>query len=90
MNPPQEVQPDPSHAKGRAFRVGIGLIATSFGIWVLFVVIPFLPVSSEAKAGIAVVGWAISWTLFFIGSILAGNEGYAYLKLFVRKWFQKD
>jgi len=69
--------------------VGIGLIAASFGIFALFGVIPFLPVSSETKAGIAVIGWAISWALFFIGSLLAGNEGYSYLKQLIRRWFQR-
>ena len=69
--------------------MGIGLMATSFGIFALFLIIPFLPVSSETKAGIAVTGWAVSWLLFFIGSLLAGNEGYSYLKQFFRRWFQK-
>jgi hypothetical protein len=69
--------------------VGIGLIAASFGIFVLFGVIPFLPVSSETKTGIAVIGWAVSWLLFFIGSLLAGNEGYSYLKRLFRRWLQK-
>jgi len=48
-----------------------------------------LPVSSEMKAGIAVIGWAMSWLLFVIGSLLAGNEGYSYLKQLFRRWFQK-
>ena len=69
--------------------MGIGLIAASFGIFALFGVIPFLPVSSETKTGIAVIGWAVSWLLFFIGSLLAGNEGYSYLKQLFRRWFQK-
>jgi hypothetical protein len=46
-------------------------------------------VSSETKTGIAVIGWAVSWLLFFIGSLLAGNEGYSYLKQLFRRWLQK-
>jgi len=64
-------------------------MVVSFGNFALFGIIPFLPVSSEMKAGIAVIGWAMSWLLFVIGSLLAGNEGYSYLKQLFRRWFPK-
>lgn len=64
-------------------------MVASFGNFALFGIIPFLPVSLEMKAGIAIIGWAMSWLLFIIGSLLAGNEGYSYLKQLLRKWFQK-
>ena len=64
-------------------------MVASFGNFALFGIIPFLPVSSEMKAGIAVIGWAVSWLLFVIGSLLAGSEGYSYLKQLFRRWVQK-
>jgi len=64
-------------------------MVASFGSFALFGIIPFLPVSSEMKAGIAVIGWAVSWLLFVIGSLLAGSEGYSYLKQLFRRWVQK-
>ena len=87
--PHQEVGPAPLRPRERGFRVGIGLMVVSFGNFALFGIIPFLPVSSEMKAGIAVIGWAMSWLLFVIGSLLAGNEGYSYLKQLFRRWFPK-
>jgi hypothetical protein len=64
-------------------------MVASFGNLALFGIIPFVPVSSEMKVGIAVIGWAMSWLLFVTGSLLAGNEGYAYLKQLFRRWIQK-
>jgi hypothetical protein len=64
-------------------------MVASFGSIALFGIIPFLPVSSELKVGMAVIGWATSWLLFVIGSLLAGSEGYSYLKQLLRRWFQK-
>lgn len=87
--PHQEVGPAPLRPREKGFRVGTGLMVTSFGSFALFGIIPFLPVSSEMKAGIAVIGWATSWLLFVIGSLLTGNEGYSYLKQLFRRWFQK-
>jgi hypothetical protein len=64
-------------------------MVASFGNIALFGIIPFLPVSSELKVGIAVIGWAMSWLLFVLGSLLAGTEGYSYVKQLLRRWFQK-
>ncbi len=89
-NPMQKIAPQPIFPKGKAFWVGIGLMASSFGVFVLYLVIPFLSVSFEAKASIAVAGWAIAWGLFFIGTFLAGKDGYPYLKQLVRRRLRKS
>ncbi|MFQ5853591.1 MAG: hypothetical protein ACE5JU_23785 [Candidatus Binatia bacterium] len=65
-------------------------MVTSFGVFVLYLMIPFLPVSLKAKAGIAIVGWAIGWGLFLVGTLLAGKDGYRYLKQLVRSRFRKS
>ncbi|MFQ5990249.1 MAG: hypothetical protein ACE5K9_10085, partial [Candidatus Methylomirabilales bacterium] len=76
--------------KGRAFWVGIWLIGLSFGVFAFYPAIPFLSISLRAKATVAFVGWGISWGLFFLGTLLAGNEGYPYFKQLVRRRFGRS
>ncbi len=90
MNPLQKVNPTPGYPKGKALWTGIGLMASSFGIFPLYLVIPFLQVSFETKATIATAAWGLSWVLFFVGTLLAGKEGYPYLKQLVRSRFRKS
>ncbi len=90
MDQGEKPTPHPSHPKGIAFWVGIGFMITSFGVFVLYVIIPFVVPSAEEMATILVVGWIVSWGLFFIGTLLAGKEGYQYLKRRVRSWFRKS
>ncbi len=89
MDPMQKVDTNPAYPKGRAFWIGIGLMATSFGVFVVYLVIPFFPVSFKAKASIAIAGWVIGWGVFLIGTLLAGKDGYPYLKQLVRSRFRK-
>lgn len=55
-------------------------MALSFGIYLAYPAVPFLPISAWAKGGVAVGMSIVSWGMFFAGSILAGKEGLAYLK----------
>ncbi len=89
MDPVQKCEPDPAYPKGKAFWIGIWLIALSFGVLAFYVLIPFLPLSLKAKGGIAFVGWIISWGCFLLGTLLAGNEGYRYFKKILRERFWK-
>lgn len=89
MDPLHKAEPDPAYPKGRAFWVGITLIAMSFCVFALYAVIPFLSISLEAMATVAVVGWGISWGLFLVGTLLAGKDGYLYFKKLVRTRFRK-
>lgn len=85
MDESQRPGPEPLRFKGRRFRVGIALLATSFGVFGLYVVVPFLPLSVERKVFIVLVGSLISWCVFLIGTLLAGPDGYLYLKRLVRR-----
>ena len=85
MEPPRTPDPAPAPPKGRAFWVGIWLIALSFSIFALYPAIPFLSISLRAKATVAFVGWGISWGLFLLGALLAGSEGYPYFKQLLRR-----
>lgn len=84
MNPLQKVDPNPANPKGKAFWTGVGLMFSSFGVFLVYLVIPFLSVSFEAKASIAIAAWIFSWGLFLVGTLLTGKEGYRYLKQLVR------
>jgi hypothetical protein len=43
-------------------------------------VIALLPVPAEVRVAGAVVGSLVSWSIFALGTTLAGREGIAYLK----------
>lgn len=88
--PTRKAESDPAYPKGRAFWVGIWLIGLSFGVFAFYPAIPFLSISLRAKATVAFVGWGISWGLFFLGTLLAGNEGYPYFKQLVRRRFGRS
>ncbi len=90
MDPGHKAEPEPSYPKGITFWIGIGFMVASFGVFVLYLAIPFLPVSTEAMATMFVVGWIVSWGLFFLGTVLTGKEGYQYLKQRFRSWFRKS
>ncbi len=60
--------------------LGAGLMALSFGIYLAYPVVLFLPISGWAKGGVAVGLALVSWGMFFLGSMLAGKEGVAYLR----------
>ncbi len=68
------------HRAGFSFWLGVMLMALSFGIYPAYPVVPFLPISRWAKGGAAVGMSVVSWGMFFVGSVLAGKEGVAYLK----------
>lgn len=89
MDPHHKADLDLALPKGKAFWIGIGLMVMSFSAVLLYLLIPFLPVSSDTMLGMLVGGWVVSWGLFFAGTLLAGKEGYPYLKQLVRKQFQK-
>jgi hypothetical protein len=81
---------DPAAPRRTGYRIGIALMAMSFASLPLYLAIPFLPVSLEAKARLAFVGWVASWFLFLLGTILAGNEGYRVLLRYVRSFLRKS
>jgi hypothetical protein len=66
--------------QGLSFWLGVILIALSFGIYPSYPVVPFLPISAWRKGGVAIGLSAVSWGMFFVGSVLVGKKGVAYLK----------
>jgi hypothetical protein len=61
-------------------------MALSFGIYPSYPVVPFLPISVWRKGGLVVGLSAVSWGMFFVGSVLVGKKGVAYLK---RRFFER-
>ena len=51
------------------------LMALSFGIYPEYLVVPFLPISAWRKGEVAMGLSAVSWGMFFVGSVLVGKKG---------------
>ncbi len=90
MKPLEKFPPTYPNPNGRSFWIGIGLIIVSFVIMAFYFAIPFLPVSLNAKAGIVIAISALSWGLFFVGSLFTGKEGFPFLKQQVRTRFRRS
>ncbi|MGH7896332.1 MAG: hypothetical protein ACREQQ_00145 [Candidatus Binatia bacterium] len=71
--------------RGLLFWLGIGLIVVSFALYPAYGMIVMLPVSRGARAASMAAGWGISWSLFVVGSLLAGKEGVELLREHVAK-----
>src|SRR6266852_1411046 len=54
------------------------LMALSFGIYPEYPVVSFLPISAWRKGEVAMGLSAVSWGMFFVGSVLVGKKGVAY------------
>ncbi|HSD11370.1 MAG TPA: hypothetical protein VLF14_10310 [Candidatus Binatia bacterium] len=67
-------------SKGPPFWIGVVLMATSFALYPAYLLIAFLPITAEGKIECALVGWMLSWSLFALGSALAGKEGVRYVR----------
>ena len=55
-------------------------MALSFGIYPTYPVVPLLPISVWRKGEVAIGLSTVSWGMFFVGSVLVGKRGVAYLK----------
>jgi hypothetical protein len=60
------------------------LILLSFGIYPAYPLVPFLPISLWQKGGVGIGLAALSWGLFFAGSVLVGKKGLAHLRRHLR------
>jgi hypothetical protein len=67
------------------------LMMLSFGIYPSYPLVLFLPISAWRKGGVAIGLSAVSWGMFFVGSVLVGKNGMDYLKrrLFKRRERQR-
>ncbi len=63
-----------------SFWLGVTLIVLSFGIYLAYPMVPFLPFSVWRKGEVAVGLSAVSWGMFLLGSVLAGKKAVASLK----------
>ncbi len=75
-----------SASQGVSFWLGVILMVLSFGIYPAYPVVPFLPISAWRKGEVVVGLSAVSWRMFFVGSVLVGKKGAAYLK---RRLFER-
>ena len=62
------------------YKVGVGLIITSFLIWLIPFIAPFTPLPTQIKAGLIAGGIIVAEILFWLGVLLVGKEAAAKLK----------
>jgi len=75
-------EPQPSRA---AFVIGVTLILASFIVYPAYPLIALLPVPVDLRVTVAVAASFLSWTIFFIGTALAGKRGIEYAKRLVMR-----
>ena len=56
------------------FKLGVGLLIVSCLLWLSLVIIPFLPITSLAKTGLATSALIAGEVAFWLGAILTGKE----------------
>ncbi len=64
-------------------------MVSSFAVFLVYLILPFLQLSLEVKVRIGIVAWVVSWTFFFAGMLLAGRDGYLYLRAWIRQQFRR-
>lgn len=70
----------------RAFQVGSALIVASFAVYPTYPLIALLPMPVKTLVLGEIAAWIVSWTLFCVGTALAGKDAVGYLKqLFARR-----
>ena len=65
-------------------KAGVGLLGLSLALWVPVPVVPFLPMSSGAKAALAGGLIAGAEIAFWVGAILAGPEAARRMRSWLR------
>jgi hypothetical protein len=66
--------------KDPSFRLGVALMLASFALYPAYGAIALLPLSAEGKVICGLAGWMASWTIFTVGSMLAGRRGVEYVR----------
>lgn len=67
---------------------GLCLIGLSFLAYAGYPFIPLLPLRGWGKMAAAALLSGVGWTVFIVGSLLAGREGYPALRRWARKGWQ--
>ncbi|MFC5402614.1 transporter suffix domain-containing protein [Cohnella soli] len=63
-----------ANRKKMLYKLGLGFIIASFMLWVAPFVVPFMPLSAGAKAGIITVALIVAEALFWVGVLFVGKE----------------
>jgi hypothetical protein len=72
------------------FRIGIILMVSSFLVYLVFPLIPFLSYSVQFKVVLAFIVWAAAWIIFAVGFLLSGKKGYRKIKDSFRNFLRRD
>ena len=67
------------------FRIGIVLMVSSFLVYLVYPLIPFLSYSNKVKVILAFIVWGVAWAIFAVGFAFSGKEGYGRIKNFTKE-----
>lgn len=68
------------------FWLGVILMALSFAVYPAYHLVAVFPMSWAGKVGVAAGLVAISWSMFLVGSLFAGEKGLARLRQRLSAW----
>jgi hypothetical protein len=63
-----------------AARAGVALMATSFLVYLVYGLLPFLPLAPSELAGVAIGASLTSWGMFSLGAALVGRDAGTLLR----------
>ena len=73
--------PVPVPRRSLRFIVGIVLMTGSFLVYPTYpIILLWLPLSLSVKTALSITVWVLSWATFSAGALLAGPQGYAWIK----------
>jgi phosphate/sulfate permease len=76
----KEVAKIEKEKKSKFYKIGIGLIITSFLLWLIPVIAPFTPFPTSVKAMTITGALVIAEVIFWVGALLVGKEVAAKIK----------
>ncbi len=67
------------------FYIGIVLMVSSFLVYLVYPLIPFLSYSNKVKVILAFIVWGTAWAIFAVGFAFSGKKGYRKIKNFTKE-----
>ena len=77
----EEMRRQSLHTRQVRFVVGIAFIVISFLVYLAYpIILLFMPFSVGTKIAVTIAAAGVSWCVFCTGILLAGRQGYDWLK----------
>lgn len=70
------------------FCIGVVLMVSSFFVYLVYPLIPFLSYSNKVKIIFALIVWGVAWVIFAVGFAFSGKKGYGKIKNFTKEFLK--